>query len=619
MSTAMKNENEGLEKEVEVHESETIIESPYLGDGNDLTDHEVLDLNEDHKPADYSAFAKRDFVELVKELSQESDFRKSDRVIREIKPLYDEIREKERHHALQQYIAQSGSAEGFEFKGDDSDHTFNANLRLIRDRKNQFYKSIEEQKTSNLQRKLDTLEKLRALVDSDDSENGFHEFKQLQQDWKGIGPVPATQSKTLWANYTALVDRFYDHRSIYFELKELDRKKNLELKLELCAKAEHLLSMERIKDAIRILNELHHEFRHLGPVPKEDKEFIWQRFKAASDAIYKKRDEFVTNLQAVLHQNMEAKSALVEKLLAYATFQSDRIKEWNEKTHEILEYQKQWEGIGAIPRAKAKDVNKKFWSSFKAFFNNKNSFFRKLDDERDKNLKAKNEIVKKAEELKNSLDWEKTANDLKELQRQWKEVGPVPEKLRERIYQEFKVACDHFFEQRRTQFDKADRDQESNLKEKENIILELEHLAEEKSGSLDQLNALQKRFVAIGFVPKKSIIPIKNRFNSAVEKLLASLEISADEKDRALLEIQLGELKNDPQADYKLYNKEQTLRKRISRVENDIALWRNNLEFFGRSKNAEKVKEEFNGKIQEASDHLAQLKNQLKLLKTVSQ
>ncbi len=624
----MENEEEiqeGKDQLVEVESLNGEMSSRELGDfslsDESATHHdEALEaIAHETKPVDYSTFSKQDFIDLLKNLSTEKDFRKVDAIQKEMRPFVIDIRERERSEALKKFIEAGGVKEDFEFKLDELDNSFDANYKLIRDRRNQFYKGIEEQKAESLKKKTEILDKLRTLLDSEDSENSFHQFKELQYAWKNSGPVAPAQGKNLWASYTALVDRFYDNRSIYFELKELDRKKNLEHKIEICAKAERLLALERIKDAVKELNELHHEFKHIGPVPKEDQESLWQRFKASSDAIYARRDAYLTQLQSELKNNLQLKDKLMEELVAAASFQSDRIKEWNAKTQEVLDIQKRWEATGAIPRSKARDSNKKFWSAFKTFFNNKNQFFKKLDEVRDKNLHLKNEIVKKASELRESLDWEKTANDLKELQRQWKEVGPVPEKFREKIYAEFKKACDHFFEQRRTQFDKAEKEQEENLLKKEAICVKLETLIVEKTGTFEALNDLQKQFNAIGFVPKHAVVSIKNRFTTSTEKFFASMDrVSADEKDRAMLEIQLNNLRNDPDAERKIFQKEQTIRKKISKVENDLAVLLNNLEFFGKSKNADKLKEEFNEKIKESNGHLLELKGQLKMLKTVS-
>jgi hypothetical protein len=603
------------------HVQETGLKNPgetVLPSEEDLSEHEELLDEGEQRHIDYTNYTKAQFVTVIKELSKEQDFKKVDAVLKEIKPLYDDLREKERAASLQRFVESGGAPENFEYKGDELDNAFDANAKLIKDRKFQHFRQQEEQKNDNLKKKQELIEKLRLLVDSPDQTNQFESFKELQKEWRSTGPVPLAQAKTLWANYHALEDRFYDNQSIYFELKELDRKKNLEAKLELCARAERLANVDIIKDAIRELNELHHEFKHIGPVPKDDKEAIWQRFKAASDAVYARRDAYLQNLQTELHQNLEGKNKLGDEAQVYATYQTDRIKEWNEKTKEILELQKRWEAIGGLPRAKAKEINKKFWSAFKAFFNNKNLFFKKLDEERESNLKLKNELVKKALDLKESKDWESTSNELKTLQQKWKDVGPVPEKFREKVFKEFKDACDYFFAQRRGQQGKVEQEQIDNLNVKTAVCEELEKHIGEQTASVELLRDLQDRYNNIGFVPKKDMMAIKARYHEAVEKFVASIPgLSEDEKSQVLLENQLSDLRKDPMGDRKIYQKEQAIRKKISKVENDIAVWRNNLEFFGRSKNAEQVKEEFNEKIKEASAHLQQLKQQLKLLRTV--
>jgi hypothetical protein len=602
------------EKELLVNEGEELVapgETPSSAIPSDDDHHEPT------TDQDYSTYSRKELLEVAKELSRESDFRRVDAVVREIKPLFEDLREKEKAQALNNFLAGGGVEGDFEFRGDDVDSAFDATLRLIRDRKAQHMRAQDELKNENLRKKTELLEQLRALVDADDTEHGFHQFKELQKQWKATGAVPNAHAKTTWASYTALIDRFYDHRSIYFELKELDRKKNLEAKLELCVRAEKLIHVEKLKDAVRELNELHHEFKHIGPVPKDEQEIVWARFKAASDAVYAKRDAFLDDLNKQQLKNLDEKLKIAEEVAAFADFQTDRIKEWNQKTQEILALQKKWEGVGGVARSKAKEVNKKFWSSFKAFFSKKNVFFRKLDEERDKNLKTKQAIIRKAHDLKASTDWDKTANALKDLQREWKEVGPVPEKLREKIFQEFKEACDFFFDQRRGQLAKEGNDQDKNLQDKDAICAEMEQLAATKTGTVEKFHELVNRYNAIGFVPKKNINDSKTRFRNAIDKLVNSLEVAAADKDRLQMEVQLGNLKNDPQADQKIYQKEQTIRKKISKVENDIALLRNNMEFFGRSKNAEALKADVNRQIDEHAEQLKTLKNQLKLLRSV--
>jgi hypothetical protein len=610
--TAMEEEREaGIEENhaaaVDLQTEADLSEHPdeYSGDdGNDQID--------------FSTFTKEQLVEAAKELTNETDFKKVDRALRGIKPIMDDHRSRERAAALNHFIQEGGVADDFDYKGDNLFSAFDAQVRFLRDRKHQYIRNQEDQKTTNLNKKLEILEHLRVLLDSPEVTNQFNQFKELQKTWKGIGAVPVAQARTLWANYHALVDRFYDNQSIYNELKDLDRKKNLEAKLDLCVRAEKLAEVERLNDAIRELNELHHEFKHTGPVPMEEKEVVWQRFKAASDAVYTRRDEFMKTLQAELNANMERKHALCDEVIPYASFQTDRIKDWNQKTKEILDLQKRWEESGGLPRNKARDINRKFWAAFKTFFANKSAFFKKLDEERTVNLEKKTLLIQQALELKNSDNWDKTANELKRLQQQWKDIGPVPEKVREKIYQEFKEACDYFFEHRRSEFDKKDAEQDVNLKAKVAIIEELQQHIATAATSVEALKDLEEKFNTIGFVPKKDISTIRDRFQKAVHDYVAALPITTDQKAKLLLEQQLHELKNDPNADQKIFQKEQAIRKKMQKVENDIAVWRNNLEFFARAKNGEKVREEFTIKIDEASEHLKQLKQQIKLLRTVS-
>lgn len=573
----------------------------------------------EEKPIDYSTFSKKDFVELIKELSKDDNIKKVDTVIKEIKPLFDGIRDTEKRKALEKFLSEGGIEDDFEFRLDESDHQFDALLKLVRDKRQAFFKHLEDQKNEGLRKKNEILEKLRTLVDGEDSPQAFHQFKDLQRDWKNTGPVPVAHLKTLWANYNALIDRFYDHRNIYFELKELDRKRNLEAKKELVLRAAKLSQLDSIQEAVRELNELHNEFKHIGPVPKEDQEILWQNFKSASDALYVKRDSFVATLQQELIANLEKKNQILEESLLYSEFSSDRIKDWNQKTKDILELQKRWDAIGSIPRSKQKDVNKKFWTSFKTFFHNKSIFFKKLDVERAKNLILKEELVARAIELQTSENPEKTANEYKALQQKWKDIGPVPEKVREKIYQQFKEACDSFFNQRRSASEKANQDQVIILEQKELIINQLTQLAETKSGTIQQIQELQSQFNALGFVPKHAVASIKSRFSETVSKAIGSIDnLSEKDRDQAVLEMELRGLRNDPQADRKLFQKEQTIRKHIAKAENDIAVLKNNLTFFERSKNADTLKEEYGNKIKTAEEELIHLKKQLKMLKQPS-
>jgi hypothetical protein len=606
-----------MENEKEQTVEVTALDPALVPPGSESPEVDAIELDEEIREADYHEFGKKEFVKLLNDLTKAVDWKQTDRVLREVKPLFDELRHKDREEAFQKFLASGSKKEDFEYRVPDLDSSFDAAYKLLRDRITQHQRSLEEQKHENLRLKEELLEKLRALVDSEDSEHSFTAFKEIQKTWKSIGSVAPSQTKTLWANYMALVDRFYDQRSIYFELKDLDRKKNLEAKVELCVRAEKLAEQSSINDAVRELNDLHNEFKHVGPVPLEEKDQLWNRFKAASDQVYTKRDAYVQELQRSFAVNAEAKASLLNELLPYASFQTDRIKEWNQKTLEVLEFQKKWSAIGVVSRAKARELNKQFWHAFKTFFHNKRAFFKKLDQEREQNLQLKKDLVAAAKQLQESSDWNATSNTLKELQRKWKEVGPVPEKFRESIFVEFKTACDHFFDQRRNVHDQEAQAQQENLVQKEAICQQLEEAVKAGDLQMDKLNALQEQFHQLGFVPRDAMGPLRDRYQKAVDAYVAQLPVDNSEKTKMMLQSQMANLRHDPQGDKKIYQKEQTLRKRLQKAENDLATLKNNLEFFGRSKNADKLREEFNGKIQEATEEVKQLKDQLKLLKSL--
>lgn len=584
------------------------------GEEEDEDDHH----HDENAKIDYHSYDKQQLVAVVEGLLKENDFRKIDKVLKEVKPHYDELREGERAEALKKFIDTGGDAADFVMKNDPLDIKFDADFSLLKERKAKYYSSLEKQKDDNLVAKNNLLERLRNLADDEETTVSITALKEIQKEWKSIGQIPASQVKSLWANYNALIDRFYDHRSIYFELKELDRRKNLELKLEICERAVKLSEESNLKKAIKDLNDLHEEFRHIGPVPKEEQEALWQRFKAASDVLYDKRREFIDKLKVDLNVNLKIKQALGDEAQAFLTFDSERINEWNDKTKEILELQKRWEAAGGLPRDKAKEINKHFWGAFKGFFSNKNAFFKRLEGQREENLKKKEELVVKAEELKESKDFDKTAETLKALQNEWREIGPVPEKQKNSVFIKFKKACDHFFDQKRAKNKEVNKEFDENLKKKEEICTAIEQMTAEKTFDIDKLESLFDQYQAIGFVPKNAIRTIQNRFNTSVDNFLDAAEnLSEEEKHNIKLTIKFTKLKNSPNSNRKLYHKEGEIRKHIAQIENDIALWRNNLEFFANSKTADKLKEDFNKKIKHAKEELKELQDQLHVLRNI--
>ena len=597
----------------DLNENVQVLEShhDYIGEDH-AHGHEETFTEEE---IDYHKFSKKDLVVLLEDLLKENNFKKVDASLKNIKAVFDEYREKERLEALDKFLATGGEADSFHFKGDELTHKFDRIFNQLKERRNSHFHQIEREKEKNYQHKNDLLNKLRQYVDSEETTESNEAVRQIQKDWKSVGSVPTQFSRNLWASYHALLDRFYNNRSIYFELKELDRKKNLEAKADIVDKAEKLDDKTSLPDAIKELNELHEEYRSIGPVLKEQQEALWQRFKAASDKIYSKRKVYIESRKKEEDINLVNKKEIITLLQDFAGFDSDRINAWNDKTKEILELQKKWEVLGPVPKEKAKEINKAFWGGFKSFFHNKNAFFKKLEASREGNLKQKLDLCEEAEQLQNSEDFNHTAQVLKDLQAKWKTIGHVPEKFRDQVYERFKKACDAFFENKRSNAKGSIREQEENYQLKAKICEALEQFASNEPDDVGILEKYQQDFNEIGFVPLNKKGEIEERFHIASEKFLDNLKnVNDEDKEKIKLILEVNALKKSPSGQKKLIKKEQILRKKIQEVENNISLWKNNIEFFARSKNANQLKEEFNEKIESATKELSHLKTELHTL-----
>lgn len=640
VTQASESEATGIENTAESAESSVVqaeISIPESADQQDQTDQvsetvaevepvseevvsateveESAEEEEEHTPEDLSGLTKTQLLHLLKDKIQHGVSLKLDKLAHEIKAAFDDLVAKDTEVALLKFKSEGGAEDDFQYRFQEEDREFNKLFNDFRHQLNSLRKEAEKQKERNLQLKTDLLNKLRDLVDGEETTLSMGAIKSIQEEWKSLGPVPAAQSRNLWASFNALMDRFYDNRSIYFELKELDRKKNLESKLELCDKADALKEVKDLKEAIKQLNELHEEFKHIGPVPRDEQENLWQRFKAASDAVYDRRKEFFEGQKEVFKKNLTEKETLIGLLAPFGEFKADRIKDWNTKTKEILDIQKAWEKIGPVPKESGKDVNKAFWASFKQFFHHKNLFFKELDEIRATNQKKAEELISQAEALMENTDWQSTANQLVKLQQEWKKLGPTPEKNRDALYKKFKTACDSFFENRRSSTKQANNEFDANLKSKQDLIAAIKAAAAGESLSEEVLSGFVTEFNEIGFVPRKNMKEIQNQFKEAVDVYLEKLDSSATGREDFLFRLNLNRIQSDPNAIKTLNKKEHGIRKQITDLENSISLWKNNLEFFAASKTADKLRDQFDVKIQKAEEEIDKLKKKLTILK----
>ena len=615
---------ESLKSDVIVNSEDDPIESATeqiiresQGANTDQTEEEGHET-EKAEEINYSALSKEQLLEALVELVRKDDVIAIIKSLNDIKKFFDRIENNEREAAHEKFIAESGEKDGFKFQIDEISQKFLANYQVLRDRRQKHYKELERQKDENLKIKNQILEELREIVDSEETTTSIKVINEIRNKWRNTGPIPRQFNRTLWANYNALMDRFYDNRSIYFELKELDRKKNLEIKTELCGKAETLATNEDLKKAIMELNSLHDDFKHIGPVPKENQEEIWLRFKAASDSIYSKRKIYIDEIKDQLQENLQEKLALCDQIEPFTGFSSDRITEWNSTTKKVQELQKKWEKIGGLPRDKSKVVNRRFWSAFKTFFANKSKFFKTLDGQKEGNLKLKEDLVNNAEDLKTRDDFIKTAELFKKLQLEWREIGPVPDKVKNKIYKKFKAACDEFFDRKRASVKESEKEFVENLKRKEELCNQLEEISNSDKIDLDMVEALQTQYSGIGFVPRSDLKSMNKRYDEVLNMLKGKLDESElSNKEQLALEIEIRKMKGKPGANKQIQKQGHNLRRQITTMENDISTWENNLEFFSASKTADKLKKDFDMKIDAANEELKQLKKQLRLMEGV--
>ncbi len=582
---------------------------------------------------DYSSFTKKDFVDLGEKLLASikaegvsvSDVKNADVVMREIKPIFDDLKAREKADALKKYIADNGNNEGFEYKNDNFVVRFESLNAQIKDEKNGFFQKIERLKEDYFERKTKLLQRLREVVDEEEksgSKSNWQEFKKIQEDWKNAGNVNSPHNTTFWSAYNALVDRYFSIRHIQNELKDLDRKKNFTAKAEIVTKIEGISqgieSGGLSNTTLRQANDLLEEYKHIGPAAREAQDELWKRLKVAFDIIHNKRREQSAQTNQLQEEIYAAKLRLVENLKPYIEFNTDSINEWNTKTKEVMAVQDQWNAIkGAMPKEKGKDISRDFWGLLKTFFRNKGDFFSKLEAQREENLKAKTALCEQVETLVASEDFSASFTDrVVELQKTWKTIGHVPEKMKDKIYERFKKACDEFFNGKRAKGNAVELEYEENLKLKIIICEEIEALSKAGDSQLGKLSDFKNQFNAIGFVPRKEMQNIQRRFVDAINSFVkGSTGITGAEKEKMVLQNEVEVVtKGDRGSSKELDKKENDIRRKIKTVEDDIHLWQNNIEFFARSKNAASVRAEYETKIKGAEKELAELKQKIKII-----
>ena len=445
------------------------------------------------------------------------------------KALYYRLRNNEVVAARDEFVNAGGNPEDFKPAPDTDEENFKAQLQLIRELRSKLAEQIEKEKQANLERKQEIIARIKELADTPDTaDKGYDEVKKLQAEWKEIKLVPAENATELWKNYQLYVEQFYDQLRLNHEMRAYDFKKNLELKTHLCEAAEKLAEVEDPVSAFHQLQKLHQEFREVGPVAKELREEIWKRFKDASTVVNKRHQDHFEELKAKEEENLEKKTALCVKIetLAYETAKT--YAQWDELTKQVIAWQNEWKSIGFTPRKVNNEIFERFRIACDRFFQAKTACFKEMRETLAANLAAKNALVEQAEALKDSTDWGATTNKLVELQKEWKNIGPVAHKVSDSVWKRFNNACNAFFD-RKNEANKGQRkEEEANLELKNAVIAELEKLVAEPTDNLLQaVRDLQARWGEIGHVPFRKKEKIYRRYRELCDKIYDSLHESA--------------------------------------------------------------------------------------------
>ena len=431
--------------------------------------------------------------------------------------------------AREQFIANGGAPEAFMPQPDPEEENFKAQMSLIREMKAKAAEEQEREKQANLQRKQQIIERIKAMaVSPEEADKGYDELKKLQEEWKEIKNVPAENATELWKNYQLYVEQYYDQLRLNHEMRAYDFKKNLEIKKQLCEAAEKLAAMDDVIAAFHQLQTLHQEYRETGPVAKELRDEIWKRFKDASTVVNKRHQQHFEELKAQEEQNLARKTELCEKVETLRTDEARTYQQWDELTQQVLAWQAEWKTIGFTPRKVNNEIFERFRAACDAFFQQKTSYFKDMRETLAANLAAKNSLIAQAEELKDSTDWAATTQKLVELQKQWKQTGPVAHKVSDAVWKRFNDACNAFFNRKAEQNAGQRKEEEANLARKNEILAQLEKLAAEPAADqLQAVRALQFEWQEVGHVPFRKKEKMYRRYRELCDTIYNALHENA--------------------------------------------------------------------------------------------
>lgn len=594
----------------ETVQPETAGEQPQPSDNQDGTQ---ADAAED-EPAHKVYASKKEVLERIKEIAHNED--KPDKEeVEHLKSSFYRFHIAEREKRQKDYLEAGGDPEKYQILPDDDEETFKAEMQIIKEKRAKAFQEQEAEKQANLQRKLDIIEKIKAMATSPEEANkNYNEFKELQKEFKDIKAVPPEKANEVWRNYQLYVEQFYDLLNLNREAREYDFKKNLEVKTKLCEEAEALDKVPDVVSAFHQLQELHAQYREIGPVAKDLREQIWARFKAASTVINKKHQKHFEELRAEEEENLTKKTELCEKVEELAKEENKGIGDWEKHSKAIIALQKEWKTIGFAPQKMNVKIYERFRTACDDFFSRKSEFFKQLKKQFADNAEKKRELIKKAQELTDSTDWKTTGDQFVALQKEWKTIGAVPKKLGDQLWNEFLTACNHFFDARNAAHAGTRNEEKGNLQKKRDIIAQLKALAEQGvDNAQDKVQELVDAYNAIGHVPFKEKDKIFKEYHDVLDKIYSDLHVSVA---RRRLDNFKQNLRNvAKRGEDAVDNERGRLARRYEQLKQEIATYENNLGFLNiSSKKGNSLVDEMNRKVQRLKDDAELVRQKIKAI-----
>mgnify|MGYP001005504864 FL=1 len=558
--------------------------------------------------------SKSEIIERVKEIAH-SDEHPQKGEIDYLKTIFYKLHFAEREADMKAYLEGGGDPANYKVLPDEDEEVFKAEMGVIKEKRAKPFLEQEKEKQENLKKKLDIIEKIKAMVTSPEEANkSYQDFKKLQQEWKEIKLVPAEKANELWRNYQLYVEQYYDLLKLNSEAREYDFKKNLEIKTKICEAAEKLGTEEDVISAFHQLQKLHQEFRETGPVAKELREEVWARFKAASTIINKRHQQHFESLRAKEEDNLTKKTALCEKIEEIAKEEIKTAGEWEKKTKDIIAIQAEWKTIGFAPQKMNVKIFERFRAACDDFFSKKAEFFKNMKQQFAENADKKRALIEQAKALQDSTEWKSTSDKLIALQKKWKTIGMVPKKLGDKLWNEFLTACNHFFEARNSANAGTRNEERTNLEKKRGIIEQLKALAENAGDNIqDKVRELIDEYNAVGHVPFKEKDKLYKEYHDILDKLYKELNISTA---RRRLDKFKNNLKNvaEKGADA-LDNERARLMRRYEAIKQEVQTYENNLGFLNASsKKGNSLIDEMNRKVQKLKDDMNLVREKIKAI-----